>query len=311
MTKKVAILYGGLSTEREVSLNTGKSIFDALKDKDFDTVLIDAGRDLSEKLREIGPDVAVIALHGKYGEDGCVQGLLEILGIPYTGPGVMACSLAMNKIMTKKIFIYENIPTPEFLVIDGKRSSPVEISQIVLNKMKLPVVIKSASQGSSIGVCFAFQEDEVKEGIVECLKYDNEILVEQFIKGRELTVSVMGNSDPVVLPILEIVSQSGLYDYHAKYTTGASSHFAAELPEAINKEIRGIAARAYRAVGCRGLSRVDFLLSENNEPYVLEINTSPGMTATSLFPDAARAAGISFPDLIERLINYAFQAPNT
>jgi len=310
MTKKVAVLYGGMSTEREVSLNTGKSIFNALKDKDFDTVLIDAGRDLSEKLREVGPDVAVVALHGKYGEDGCVQGLLEILGIPYTGPGVMASSLAMNKIMTKKIFIYENIPTPEFLVIDGESSSPVEISQIVLNKMKLPVVIKSASQGSSIGVCFAFQEEEVKEGIVECLKYDNEILVEQFIKGRELTVSVMGNSDPVVLPILEIVSQSGLYDYHAKYTTGASSHFAAELPEAIDQEIREIAARAYRAVGCRGLSRVDFLLSENNEPYVLEINTSPGMTATSLFPDAARAAGIDFPDLIERLINYAFQAHN-
>ncbi len=310
MTKKVAILYGGLSTEREVSLNTGKSIFDALKDKDFDTVLIDAGKDLSEKLREVGPDVAVIALHGKYGEDGCVQGLLEILGIPYTGPGVMASSLAMNKIMTKKIFIYENIPTPEFMVIDGERSSPVEISQMVLNKMKLPVVIKSASQGSSIGVCFAFQEEDVKEGIVECLKYDHEILVEQFIKGRELTVSIMGNSEPVVLPILEIVSQSGVYDYHAKYTTGASSHFAAELPEAIDKEIRGIAARAYRAVGCTGLSRVDFLVSENNEPYVLEINTSPGMTATSLFPDAARAAGINFPDLIERLINYAFQAHN-
>ena len=310
MTKKVAILYGGLSTEREVSLNTGKSIFDALKDKDFDTMLIDAGRDLSEKLREVRPDVAVVALHGKYGEDGCVQGLLEILGIPYTGPGVMASSLAMNKIMTKKIFIYENIPTPEFLVIDGERSSPVEISQMVLNKMKLPVVIKSASQGSSIGVCFAFQEEDVKEGVVECLKYDNEILVEQFIKGRELTVSIMGNSEPVVLPILEIVSQSGVYDYHAKYTTGASSHFAAELPKAIDREIKEIAARAYRAVGCTGLSRVDFLLSENNEPYVLEINTSPGMTATSLFPDAARAAGIDFPDLIERLINYAFQAHN-
>ncbi len=310
MTTKVAILYGGLSTEREVSLNTGRSIFDALKEKDFDAVLIDAGRDLSEKLREVGPDVAVVALHGKYGEDGCVQGLLEILGIPYTGPGVMASSLAMNKIMTKKIFVYEKIPTPEFMVIDGEKFSPPEISQIVLNKMKLPVVIKSASQGSSIGICFAFQEEDVRNGILECLKYDNEILVEQFIKGRELTVSIMGNSEPVVLPVLEIVSQSGVYDYHAKYTSGASSHFPAELPEAVDKEIREIAARAYRALGCKGLSRVDFLLSENNEPYVLELNTSPGMTATSLFPDAARAAGIEFPDLIERLINYAFEAHN-
>ncbi|WP_418790000.1 D-alanine--D-alanine ligase [Phosphitispora sp. TUW77] len=307
MKKKVAILYGGLSTEREVSLNTGKSIFEALKEKNFDAVLVDVGRDLSEKLREVEPDVAVVALHGKYGEDGCVQGLLEILGIPYTGPGVMASSLAMNKIMTKKILVYENIPTPEFLVIDAEKCSHEKIYQMVTSKIKLPLVIKSARQGSSIGVCFAFREEDIKEAIVECLKYDNQILVERFIKGRELTVSIMGNSDPVVLPVLEIVSQSGVYDYHAKYTVGASSHFVAELPEAVDREVREIAARVYRAIGCKGLSRVDFLLDENNRPYVLELNTSPGMTATSLFPDAARAMGINFPDLIEKLINYAIQ----
>ena len=307
MSKKVAILYGGFSAERQVSLQTGKSVFDALQAKDYDTTLIDAGRDLSEKLMQMKPDVAVISLHGKYGEDGTIQGLLEILDIPYTGPGVMASSLAMNKIMTKKIFVYEGIPTPDFMVINMAKSSPGEISQQILKKMKLPLVIKSASQGSSIGVCFAFHENEVAEGLIECLKYDNEILVEQYISGRELTVSVMGNLEPVVLPVLEIISESGVYDYHAKYTAGASSHFVAELPGEVENLIKDLAAKAYIALGCRGLSRVDFLLSEENEPYVLEINTSPGMTSTSLFPDAARAVGINFPDLMEKLINYALE----
>jgi len=308
MPTKVAILYGGLSTEREVSLRTGKAVYDAIQSKPFEAVLVDVDRSIAAKLNEISPDVAVIALHGKYGEDGCIQGLLEILGIPYTGPGVMASSVAMNKIMTKNILTYEGIPTPAFMVIDGKEGHPGELTAKILASYRLPLVIKAANQGSSIGVCFAFNKEEVVAGLTECLKYDREILVEEFIRGRELTVSVLGNDEPTALPILEITSSTGVYDYTAKYTTGLSRHFIADLPTETDQNIRELAVKAYQAVGCRGLSRVDFILSEDNRPFVLEINTSPGMTATSLFPDAAKAAGISFPDLVEKLILLALDA---
>ncbi len=310
MSKKVAVLYGGLSTEREVSLRTGKAIFDALQSKNHDAILIDADRNIAAKLNELKPDVAVIALHGRYGEDGCIQGLLEILDIPYTGPGVMASSIAMNKIMTKKILVYEGIPTPDFIVLDGKSSAAEELGERILSDMKLPVVVKAANQGSSIGVCFAFEKNDIPGAVSECLKYDDKILVEKYIKGRELTASVLGNADPVALPVLEIVSSTGVYDYEAKYTVGMSDHFVADLPADIEKTIKELAIRTYKAIGCRGLSRVDFLLSEDNWPYVLEVNTIPGMTATSLFPDAARAAGLSFPDLVEKLIDLALESIN-
>lgn len=307
MIKNVAIVYGGLSTEREISLRTGKAIFEALQSKPYHVTLIDADRNLVNKLSETNPDVAVIALHGKYGEDGCIQGLLEILGIPYTGPGVLASSIAMNKIMTKKLLSYEGIPTPGFMVLNGTERNPADLAKTVLAKFSLPLVVKAANQGSSIGVCFAFDSDGVLTAIEECSKYDKELLLEEYIKGKELTVSVLGNKDPIALPILEITSTTGLYDYHAKYTAGVSQHFVADLPPKTELLIKELAVRTYQAIGCAGLSRVDFMLSEDNQPWVLEVNTSPGMTATSLFPDAARAAGISFPDLIEKLINMALE----
>jgi len=308
MSRKVAILYGGLSTEREISLKTGRAVFEAIQATNFEAVLVDADRQLAEKMHEIKPDVAFIALHGKFGEDGCVQGLLEILGIPYTGPGVMASSLAMNKIMTKKILKYEGISTPGFMSISATEGKPEDLAAIILEKCKLPLVLKAPNQGSSIGVCFAFNPEEVTAGIQECIKYDTEILVEEFIKGRELTASVLGNDNPVVLPLLEITSTTGVYDYTSKYTVGLSSHFVPELPAETEQEIRDMSVRTYKAVGCAGLSRVDFLLSDDDKAFVIEINTSPGMTETSLFPDAARAAGISFPELVETLINLAIDA---
>ncbi len=307
MSKKVAILYGGLSTEREVSLRSGKAIFDAIQEKPYEAQLIDVDKNMAVKLDEIKPDVAVIALHGRYGEDGCVQGMLELMGIPYTGPGVTASAIAMNKILTKKLLVYEGIPTPGFTVMDGRYGNSEELAEKILERIDLPLVIKAATQGSSIGIYFAFNKKDVFEGVTECLKYDNQILAEQFIKGRELTVSVYGNEDPIALPILEIVSTTGVYDYHAKYTAGASSHFVPSLPEEIAANIRELAVKTYQAIGCSGLSRVDFLLTEDNKPYVLEVNTSPGMTSTSLFPDAAKAAGIGFSDLIEKLIDLALE----
>lgn len=304
---KVAILYGGLSTEREVSLKSGAAVYDALQSKPFDAVLIDVDRDLVNKLNEVKPDVAFIALHGKYGEDGCVQGLLELLGIPYTGPGVMASSIAMNKITTKKILNFEGIPTPEFTIFKGSLSDIPGFLAKIKERLVPPLVIKAASQGSSIGVCFAYSEEEVPAAIEECLKYDDEILIEQFVKGRELTVSVLGNNEPAALSILEISSPTGVYDYHAKYAAGGSRHFVPDLPGEIENMIKSLAVKSYQAVGCTGLSRVDFLLEEDGRAYVLELNTSPGMTATSLFPDAARASGIDFPELAEKLINLALE----
>lgn len=304
---KVAILYGGLSTEREVSLKSGAAVYDALQSKPFEVVLIDVNRDLVNKLKEVQPNVAFIALHGKYGEDGCVQGLLEILGIPYTGPGVMASSIAMNKITTKKILIFEGIPTPDFMMFQGGPTDIPRFTREILNRLSLPLVIKAASQGSSIGICFAFTEEELPAALEECINYDNDILIEQFIKGRELTVSVLGNSEPKALSILEITSPTGVYDYHAKYTTGGSKHFVPDLPHDIEEMIKDLAVKSYKAIGCTGLSRVDFLLCENGRAYVLEVNTSPGMTATSLFPDAAKASGINFSDLAEKLINLALE----
>lgn len=304
---KIAILYGGLSTERAVSLNSGAAVYAALQSKPFDVALIDVDRNLVQKLQEFQPDVALIALHGKYGEDGCVQGLLELLGIPYTGPGVMASSVAMNKITTKKILAFEGIPTPDFMIFKGSRQDIPRFVAEIGPKLTPPLVIKAASQGSSIGVYFAFTDEEVPAAMEECLRYGNEILVEQFVQGREMTVSVLGNDEPTALAILEITSATGVYDYHAKYTAGASRHFVPELPAEVEDTIRDLAIRSYQAVGCSGLSRVDFLLSENGQSYVLEINTSPGMTATSLFPDAARASGIEFPELLEKLINLALE----
>jgi len=307
MAKKVVVLYGGLSAEREVSLRSGKAVYDALQGKDFQTTLIDVDRDIMQKLKEVNPDVAFIALHGRYGEDGCIQGVLEMLNIPYTGPGVMASSIAMNKIMTKKLLAFEGIPTPGFIVLNGNEGTAASLAENILSKLQPPLVIKAANQGSSIGVYFAFNNTDVISGLEECLKYDQEILVEQYVKGRELTVSIIGSSNPVALPTLEILSSSGVYDYHAKYTAGASSHFVADLPEETDARIKELAVKTYQAVGCTGLSRVDFLLDETGQPFVLEVNTSPGMTATSLFPDAAKAMGLSFPDLIEKLINFALE----
>lgn len=307
MTRKVAVLYGGLSDEREVSLRTGSAMYKALKEKGYDAELIDVDRNVAEKLIAGKPDVAVIGLHGKYGEDGCIQGLLELLNIPYTGPGVMASSLAMNKILTKKILVSEGIPTPKFTVVRKCEGDVETLTKKILSQVPTPLVIKAASQGSSIGINFAFEPSQVAKGVEDCLKYGDELLIEEFIKGRELTVSVLGNEDPVALPCLEILAQSGFYDYTAKYTAGASTHFVASLTEAIDERIKELAIYTYKAVNSAGLSRVDFILDENDALWVLEINTSPGMTETSLFPDAAKAAGISFPDLMDRLIKLALE----
>lgn len=310
MTIRIAVLMGGRSAEREISLRTGKAVYEALQEKGFDVVAIDVDEYIVENLKKEKVDLVFLALHGKYGEDGTIQGMLELLNIPYTGSGVLTSAIAIDKIMTKKILVFTGIPTPGY-TFASKHEIKLNSAGVV-NKIKaklgLPVVIKAPTQGSSIGVVFVHKEDEIMPGLELALQYDDEILIEEMIEGVEITASVLGNRDPVTLPLIEIVAASGVYDYASKYTVGMSEHIIpAQLPYALQSEIQHLAIRTYNALGCRGLSRVDFIIDKDLKPYVLEINTMPGMTATSLFPDAARAAGIEFPDLVEKIVNLALE----
>jgi len=310
MTRKIAVLMGGRSAEREISLKTGKAVYAALQEKGLNVVAIDVDENIVEKIKNEKVDLVFLALHGKYGEDGTIQGMLELLNIPYTGPGVLASAIAIDKIMTKKLLVFSGIPTPRYMFV-SKNDFDMNYNKAagdIISKLGLPVVVKAPTQGSSIGVAFVHKEEELKPGIRLAMEYDNEVLIEELIPGMEVTVSILGNRDPLALPLVEIVSNTGVYDYKAKYTAGMSDHIIpARLPEEVQREIQRIAVQTYEAVGCRGLSRVDFIIDKDFKPYVLEINTMPGMTATSLFPDAARAAGIEFPDLVEKIVELALE----
>lgn len=309
MAPKIGVLMGGRSPEREISLRTGEAIYNALEKLGNTAVKIDVGYDVVERVKKESVELAFLALHGKYGEDGTVQGLLEMIGIPYTGSGVLASSLAMDKIAAKKIFSYEGLPTPQFLVMESTTAKNLGLqtaAEKIYSEMGLPLVVKAPTQGSTIGITFVHQKEDLVGALELAFQYDHSALVEQFIKGTEITASVLGNENPIALPLIEIISTTGIYDYEAKYTAGMSEHI---IPPRIPKErqdvIRDLAVRTFKAIGCRGLARVDFMLDRYGNPFILEVNTIPGMTATSLFPDAARAAGIEFPELIDRIIKLA------
>ncbi len=304
--ESILVIMGGKSTEREISLKSGKAVASALREK-FKTVTeLDLSRESLFEIEKIAPDAAFIALHGKGGEDGTVQGVLEWMQIPYTGPGVLASALCLDKIMTKKVLALSGVPTPKFLTLE-KGDPALEIDRAV-GELGLPLVLKAARQGSSIGVAIVREREGAEEILSELFGYGDEVLAEAFLSGMELTVPVMGNDTPQVLPIIEITSNGAFYDFQSKYTPGESRHI---IPARITKEqeeaIRAIAARAYTATLCRGLARVDFMMDRKGQPQVIEINTSPGMTATSLFPDAAAHAGIDFPTLCETLIDLALE----
>jgi len=310
MGPKIGVLCGGRSAEREVSLRTGDTIFKALLKNQYESIKIDVDENIVENLKNNNITLAFLALHGKYGEDGTIQGLLEILGIPYTGSGVLASALAINKITTKKILMYEEIPTPEFFAFTRSdyNSNYKRTIESKINDLGLPVVIKAATQGSTIGISFVQQNENIHKAIEEALKFDDSVLVEKLISGIEITASVLGNESPLALPLIEIVSATGVYDYKAKYTVGLSEHIIPpRTSDDIQNKIKELAIKTYLALGCRGLARVDFILNSNGYPYVLEVNTIPGMTETSLFPDSAKAAGISFEDLCKKLVKLALK----
>lgn len=302
--KKIAVVMGGPSAEREVSLNTGKAILTALQEAGYKNTI---GIDLEptrfvEQLKEARIEVVFNAVHGQYGEDGILQGALELLGIPYTGAGVLSSAMAMDKGISKRIFLSAAIPTPRSLLFT-KADLNRDLTAEIIDNFSIPVVVKSASQGSSIGVAIVEDAGNLSNAIQQAFQYSNTILVEEFIKGRELTVAIWGKDEPKALPVIEIVPYSGRYDYHSKYTKGATEYIVpAELTDEITLQVQKVALEAFKILGCCGIARVDIMLDSNNNPYVLEVNTIPGMTATSLVPKAAAAAGISFPDLCEKLL---------
>jgi D-alanine-D-alanine ligase len=295
--KRVAVMMGGLSREREISLKTGKAIQKALTEKGYTVIPIDVGNDIAEKLVKEKIDCAFLALHGRFGEDGTIQGMLELMRIPYTGSGVLASALAMHKIMSKKFFLCEKVPTPRFEVFHRE-----EITKDLpkKNSLPLPVVVKPAREGSTIGISIVQKDEELGPALKKAGEYDEEILVEEFMKGREITVGILEN---IPLPIIEIVPKSGFYDYYSKYTKGETQYI---LPARIPREkylyAQEISLKAFQILDCSGVARVDLMTDENENPYVIDVNTMPGMTETSLLPKAASYAGIPFGDLVERIL---------
>jgi D-alanine-D-alanine ligase len=297
-TRKIAVLMGGLSAEREISLRTGQAVLQALLANGCDAVAVDAGRDLPTQLREAGTDLAFICLHGRYGEDGTVQGLLEMMQIPYTGSGVLASSMAIDKVITKQILLYHEISTPGFMVFHpgNDRTAFLESCR------HFPLVVKPAREGSTIGISIVHTRDELEEGLEEALRHDDLVLIEDYIRGDEVTVSVL-NGKP--LPIIKIVPRSGFYDYQAKYTPGQTEYLLpAPLEAVLYNRLQEVSVAACRALGCRGAARVDFMVHER-EFFCLEVNTIPGMTATSLLPKAAAEAGIAFDELVMQILGDA------
>ncbi|MBI5826155.1 MAG: D-alanine--D-alanine ligase [Deltaproteobacteria bacterium] len=293
--KRIGVLMGGLSEEREISLLTGRAILKALKQKGYDAVGIDVGRDIASVLVKKRIDVAFIALHGRYGEDGCVQGMLEVMGIPYTGSGVRSSSVAMDKISAKKVFLHHGISTARFEAVDKDDLSGI--------RLKPPVVVKPATQGSAIGVSIVRKRADLPGAVRKALRFGGAALVEEFIEGRELTVSILNGR---ALPVIEIRPKDGFYDYRAKYTKGMTEYLVpALLKKPVEDKVVGSALEAYRALKCGGGARVDLMLGKGDVPYVLEVNTIPGMTELSLFPKAAAHAGMTYEDVAEEMLKGA------
>lgn len=302
---KIGVLMGGKSAERDISLKTGTAFVEAIKRKGYDVVGIDVNEDIALVLRQQKIDVAFIALHGRFGEDGTIQGLLEIMGIPYTGSGVLASSLAMNKIMAKKIFEHQGISTPRFIAAEIDEA--FDVSLLKLDEMNFPLVIKPDIEGSSFGLSIVNNIDEISDALSKAACYSKEILIEEYVAGMEITIGILGKDDVKPLPIIQIKPKKGIYDYEAKYTKGATEFvIPAPLEEATYKKAQSMALSAHKALGCEGVSRVDMMVDENGTPYVLEVNTIPGMTGTSLLPQAARYIGLEFDDLVEKILLMVF-----
>jgi len=328
---KVLLLLGGTSPEREVSKSTGRSVYQALINLGHEVIILDPAyginqplevedyfdeKDFTEILNENYLDavnlisaeqinVAFLALHGKYGEDGTIQSLLELKGIKFTGSKVLSSAIAMDKIMSKILFEDYKVPTPKWFHFKKGERTTEEVNKLIAELFGYPAVVKPNDQGSTVGLTICKSSDQLAEAIHNAFEYSDRILVEEYIPGREVTVAVI---DDEALPVLEIRPKHGIYDYECKYTSGMSEYIVpAEIPANVSKELQDIAVQACKSLRCEVYARVDFRLSPNNKVYTLEVNTLPGMTSLSLVPKMAKAVGISFEQLVEKIINLSFK----
>ena len=295
--KRIAVLMGGRSAEREVSLNTGKAVANALRNKGYDPIELDVDLDIAQQLLENEIQVAFIALHGRYGEDGIVQGLLEAMEVPYTGSGVVASALGMDKVKSRMIFQQLGLSVPPYTVVPRDQAISLAPGQ---NSPPLPIVVKPTGEGSSVGVRIVRSMEGLQPALAEAFSFGPTVLVESYIVGKEIQVGIL---DDQALGAIEIRPKVEFYDYRAKYTDGLAEHlFPAPMPEDLYQQALDLSLAAHKALGCEGGTRVDLLLENDEVFYLLEVNTLPGMTALSLLPEIARGVGISFEDLCERIL---------
>jgi D-alanine-D-alanine ligase len=298
--KKVVVLYGGRSSEREVSLKSGQGCAEALRSRGYDVTLVDVDVEVAARLREAGADVAFIALHGRWGEDGAIQGLLESMAIPYTGSGVLASALGMDKVFSKLLFRDNGLKVIEYRVFPPERAEHVTVADLPFG---LPAVVKPGGEGSSVGVHVARDAGALAEACRDAARYKGDLIVERYVKGTEVQVAVL---DGEALGAIEVVPSREFYDYTAKYTAGATQYFyPARIPEGHYRTVCEAAERAHDALGCAGVTRSDFIVTADGSSFILEVNTLPGMTATSLAPKIAAGNGIGYADLCERLLEGA------
>jgi D-alanine-D-alanine ligase len=311
----VALLHGGSSLERQVSLKSGARVNEALRRLGHEVVAVDVGPDLVERLIEIGPELCFVALHGRDGEDGTVQELLEAMGIPYTGSGVSACIRASDKVLAKHVMRDQGIPTPDFFAFSQTAFESLGAARglpAIEQRLRFPIVVKPASQGSALGIRFARAPQDVPPALVAAFSYDRKVLLERHVAGRELAVSILERDGVAqALPIVEAAPvEEGFYDFEARYEIGRTRFICpAELDPATSSRAEQIALATHRALGCRGFSRADLMLeNDTGELFVLEVNPIPGLTETSLLPQAAEAAGIEFDALIGLIVESALEA---
>lgn len=307
---RIAVLMGGRSREREISLLSGKAVAGALRRLGHEVVEVDMDGEGLRKILDLRDDVdaAFVALHGRWGEDGTVQGVLELAGLPYTGSGVMASALAMNKNMTKTVARAAGIPVVEdvtFTRVEVEEKGVSRVAEGIVMDLGLPCMVKPNCEGSTLGAAKVLNLQELEEAVEEALHYDQTVMVERFIEGREMTVGIVGEP-PRALPVLEVVASKGVYDYECKYTRGMTEYrVPAPIGEELGETLQRLALKAHKVLQCEGVSRVDFMVDREERPYFLEVNTIPGMTELSLVPKAAKAAGMDFDEVVAVILESA------
>lgn len=307
----IAVLKGGRSLERNISLKSGARVEKALREKGYAVEGIDVDESLVKQLKDLKPDAAFIAMHGRSGEDGTIQELLDILDIPYTGSDVLPSIRCMDKVLSKHIFVADGIPTPPFYAFNRdafQELGAVDTMPIIGKELGFPIVVKPAAQGSALGIRFAHTASELPAALISAFSFDNKVLLEKYVKGTELAVSILGK-EPRALPIVEVRPKTDFFDFESRYTMGKADYLVpAEIPEAAAAEVTDLSLRVFKSLGCSGFGRVDIMMDESGGLQVLEINTIPGFTETSLLPMAAQAAGIGFNDLVEEILLCALEA---